>query len=246
MNETESKRAKYALWAKVALIGLAGLAVAPFVAMAIGGLIGIAVAGLLGFAMISFSPLVSMKFANWKVKGIVSEAKENPIETMTNLIIAKTAAFKTFQTDVENDVAGFATFKQKAQLFIKRYPARNKEFSDQIEGMGRMVEQKKHALVIARDRLADADIKLEEMKAYWDMSQLAQKTKKSMGMSTGDAYEKLKADTAADAVFESVNLAFAQMEVASTLTLDNNPSQTLAQVVIASDAIEVQTKVLVK
>ena len=40
-------------------------------------------------------------------------------------------------------------------------------------------------------------------------------------MDTGDAFEKLKADTACDAVFESMNMAFAQLEVAAAL--DVNP-----------------------
>ena len=42
------------------------------------------------------------------------------------------------------------------------------------------------------------------------------------GMDTGDLYEKLKADTAVDAVFDSMNKAFAQLEVAAAL--DNTPA----------------------
>jgi hypothetical protein len=44
-------------------------------------------------------------------------------------------------------------------------------------------------------------------------------------MNTGDLYEKLKLDTAVDAVFDSMNKAFAQLEVAS---LSDTPSTELA------------------
>lgn len=247
MNEIEIKREKYKKYFIYGIIGVVGLAVAPFIFIAIGGILGLAAAFALGASIMAFAPWFSMKLANWKVKAIVSEAKENPIETMTNLIIAKKEAFGVFKQDVENDVAGFSTFKQRAEKFMQTYPARAQEFRVQIENMSRMVEQKKAALKDARDKLSLADLKLEEMKAYWEMSQLAQKTNKSMGLSTGDAYEKLKAETASDAVFESVNLAFAQMEVASTLSIDHNPSQTLDQTVVpSSNVVDAPVKVLAK
>jgi hypothetical protein len=61
------------------------------------------------------------------------------------------------------------------------------------------------------------------------MSQAAQEANKKAGMSTGDQFEKLKADTAVDAVFDSMNRAFAQLEVAAALESNDNPAQTVAQ-----------------
>jgi hypothetical protein len=54
-------------------------------------------------------------------------------------------------------------------------------------------------------------------------------------MDTGDLYEKLKADTAVDAVFESMNKAFAQLEVEAALddapAISYNKAETLEIVI---------------
>jgi hypothetical protein len=83
-----------------------------------------------------------------------------------------------------------------------------------------LVARKKTALAEAKKSLEDGDLKLEEMKAYWEMSKDAIEANRAAGMDTGDAFEKLKADTACDAVFESMNAAFAQLEVAAALEDD--------------------------
>jgi ribosome-binding protein aMBF1 (putative translation factor) len=212
-----TRKAKIQKWATVGLIGLAGLIVSPIVFLAIKGLVGLAIAAVLGLAIVTFTPWVSMKFANWRVKAIMHEAGENPIETMINLLVAKREAFETFKENVTNAVTARDSFKQKCQEFAKKYPARANEFNQQLANMTELVERKKQALADAQQTLEVGQHKLEEMKAYWDMSQAAQEANRAAGMDTGDLYEKLKADTAVDAVFESMNKAFAQLEVAAAL-----------------------------
>lgn len=225
------RREKIKKWASVALIGLAGFIAAPFVFVAIGGLIGLAVAGAVGLGIVMFTPVVAMKFANWRVKAIVGEAKENPIETMINLLAAKEQAFKTFETNVTNAVTARNNFRVKCESFAKKYPHRAAEFQKQLDNMSVLVEQKKKALADAQNALEAGHHKLDEMRAYWEMSQAAQAANQAAGMDTGDAFEKLKADTAVDSVFESMNRAFAQLEVAAALDetqeLEYNPSETL-------------------
>lgn len=79
------------------------------------------------------------------------------------------------------------------------------------------------------------------MKAYYEMSQAAQEANRAAGMDTGDIYQQLKLDTACDAVFESVNRAFAELEVAATLSqpaLGNESSPFI------STTLDAKTKVL--
>lgn len=215
--DIDLKRAKVKKWATVGLIGATGLVVSPVIFMAVGGIVGIAAAGVAGLTIVTFTPWVTMKFANWKVKAIMAEATENPIETMINLIAAKNAAFKVFKADVESAIAARTAFKQKCESFALKYPARAAEFQTQLANMSNLVEQKKTALRNAQTTLEDGEHKLEEMKAYWDMSQVAIEANKAAGMDTGDIFEKLKADTACDSVFASMNRAFAQLEVAASL-----------------------------
>ena len=87
--------------------------------------------------------------------------------------------------------------------------------------------------------LEEGHNKLDEMKAYWDMSQAAQDANKAAGMDTGDQFERLKADTAVDAVFESMNRAFAELEVAAALDVnsDDKPDSSVAQLGVSEPVV---------
>ena len=220
--DINAKREKIKKWATVGLIGFVGLIVSPIVFLAIQGLIGLIVAAVIGLGVVTFTPWLTMKFANWKVKSIMAEATQNPIETMINLLAAKREAFETFRENVTNAVTARDTFRVKCEQFAKKYPARAEEFNKQLINMTALVERKKKALNDAQDSLEEGQHKLEEMKAYWDMSQAAQEANKAAGMDTGDLYERLKADTAVDAVFASMNKAFAQLEVAAALDVNSD------------------------
>jgi hypothetical protein len=231
MNDIELKRQKYTKIFMVTFIAFLGLAVSPIIFLAIKGLVGLIAAGVIGLTAITFAPYLSMKFANWKVQAIVAESKENPIETMQNLLVAKKQAFHEFRVNVETAVTAYKSFETKTKQFAEQYPARAQEFKNQLDQMKQLVDGKKVSLKRAQGMLEEGDRKLVEMKAYWEMSQAAQAANKAAGMNTGDMYEKLKSDTAVDAVFESMNRAFAELEVAATmdtsLQLDNSASETI-------------------
>lgn len=220
--DIEQRREKIKKWASVGLIGLVGLIVSPIIFLAIQGIVGLAVAAVAGLTIVTFTPWLTMKFANWKVKAIVSEAATNPIETMINLLAAKKAAFQTFKANVENSAAARDTFRSKCEKFAAKYPARAAEFQSQLKRMVDLVERKKIALKEAQKSLEDGELKLEEMNAYWEMSKDAIELNKAAGMDTGDVFEKLKSDTACDAVFESMHRAFAQLEVADALEVESD------------------------
>jgi hypothetical protein len=216
MNITERKT-KIQRYASVGLVALAALVVSPIIFLIIKGVIGLAIAAVVGVAIATTTPVISMKFANWRVRAITNEARENPIETLTNLIQAKQRALNVFEESVVEAVTARADFAIKCSNFSIQYPHRAAEFSKQLESMTIAVDKMKQALSEARDSLVDGNNKLTEMRAYWDMSQAAQVANKATGMDTGDMYEKLKLDTAVDAVYESMNRAFAQLEVAAVL-----------------------------
>lgn len=223
-----AKRDKMKKWVSVAALVIVGFVVAPVIFLSIQGLIGLAIAAATGFTMVMLAPVFALKIANLKyrladdekishIKKVTAAAAENPIETMVTLLHANREAFSRFETNVENAVTARDTFKGKVKKFADKYPHRAAEFQSQLDRMISLVTKKKNALVEAKKSLSDGELKLEEMKAYWEMSQDAQELNKAAGMETGDAFEQLKADTACDAVFESMNRAFAQLEVAAAL-----------------------------
>jgi hypothetical protein len=105
--------------------------------------------------------------------------------------------------------------------------------------MTELVDRKLKALAEAQQSLEDGAHKLEEMKAYYEMSKDAIEANRAAGMDTGDAFEQLKIDTACDSVFESMNMAFAQLEVAAALDVnsDDKPTQPVAQLEVSEPVI---------
>lgn len=238
----EQKHKRLKTWATIIGMGVTGLIVAPFILMAIGGLIGLGVAAAVAFVLVQLAPWFALKVANYKyrlidaekvehIQKVTAAAEQNPIETLTALLIAKKQAFNVFKASVEQAVTARSNFSTKVDNFKKKYPARAHEFETQLARMTDLVERKKVALNDARKSLEDGDNKLEEMKAYYEMSKDAIEANRAAGMDTGDAFEKLKADTACDAVFESMNMAFAQLEVAAALDVDadDKPAKAPAQ-----------------
>ncbi len=242
ITELEQKKQKFGSWIKLAILGVVGLAVAPFIMLAIGGIVGLGVAAAVAFALVQFAPWFALKVANWRyrlmdaekvehIQKVTAAAEANPIETLTALLIAKKHAYQVFKASVTQAVTARSNFKDKVAKFKEKYPARAAEFEAQLARMTDLVERKKKALNEAQQTLEDGDNKLEEMKAYYEMSKDAIEANRAAGMDTGDAFEKLKADTACDAVFESMNMAFAQLEVAAALDVnpDDRPAQSVAQ-----------------
>lgn len=241
-QEIVAKRDKFSGWIKLAALAAVGLLVAPFIFMAIGGLVGLAIAAAVGLTLVQLAPWFALKIANWKyrlidaekvdhIKKVVGAAEQNPIETLTALLIAKKQAYQVFKASVTQAITARSNFKDKVEKFKVKYPVRAHEFETQLARMTDLVERKKKALTEAQTTLEDGDNKLEEMKAYYEMSKDAIEANRAAGMDTGDAFEKLKADTACDAVFESMNMAFAQLEVAAALDVDSDdkPAQSVAQ-----------------
>jgi molybdopterin converting factor small subunit len=241
-QEIVAKRDKFSGWIKIAALGAVGLFVAPFIFVAIGGLVGLAVAAAVGFTLVQLAPWFALKIANYKyrlmdaekvehIQKVTAAAEQNPIETLTALLIAKKQAYQVFKASVTQAITARSNFKDKVEKFKQKYPARAQEFETQLARMTDLVERKKKALNEAQTTLEDGDNKLEEMKAYYEMSKDAIEANRAAGMDTGDAFEKLKADTACDAVFESMNMAFAQLEVAAALDVDadDKPAQPVAQ-----------------
>lgn len=242
MNELTLKKEKFQFWIKAIGLGAVCLAVGPFILLTLGGMAGLLIAGLVGLVAVNVTPVIAVKLSNWKYlaldaekvshqKKVMAAAAENPIETLTNLLIAKNKAWKEFEQNVIAAVTAKKTFRTKCDNFKRQYPNRAQEFEVQYANMEKLVSMKEKALKEAKDSLEQGRLKLDEMKAYWDMSQTAQELNKAAGMDTGDIYENMKAETAFDSVFESMNRAFAEIEVAASLQeplqLSNNSSEKL-------------------
>lgn len=201
---------------------LLGLVAAPFVLMAIGGLVGLIVAGILGFGAITFAPVVGMKFANWRLKAIKTEATANPIETLQGVKLAKEQALAGFARQLEAFRTEVLNFKSTSDSFRAKYPNAPDKFGPQLVKYETLLTARKKAYAQAVSDLKSFQAVIDQAEAEWAVAQAALRAGKASGMDTGDLFEKIKTDTSLNAVQQAMNGSFAQLE---TLLLDEVPSE---------------------
>jgi len=211
-TDIDVKREKYTRYAKYGLVAVVGLIVAPVIYLAIKGLVGLAIAAIIAVTVINAAPVIAMKFANWKLKGIKAEATANPIETLENVYTEKCAALDRFGNQISDFSAHVKQFQTQVETFEKQYPQDASNFREKLANMEAL-------LAVRRDRFRQAKATLQRFEgeiaradAVWQMSQSAQALSKAAGMGTDDPYEKIKANTAIEAVERSMNVAMAELE----------------------------------
>lgn len=219
---TEQRKARIAGWAKWG-IGLAGAAlIAPIVFLAVKGIVGLAVASVLGMAIVHGAPVLSMKFANWKLKGLKQEARQNPIETRQNIAMQARARIKageqeltTFSTEVRN-------FADQVKALRSSQPDDAADFDEQLKSLKRLQDLK-------RQRLADAMHQADEFEAAtdraankWKVAQAAIRMQKLSGAMEDDAMNKLLAAESLDSVQSAMNRALSELD--SALAMEAPPA----------------------
>jgi hypothetical protein len=220
-------KAKWALGLGGALI--AGPTLFILLANLAGALIAAVGSGIIVLATINLAPVIAMKFANWKVKGIVHEAKTNPIETMVNQAAARKVALDRTKQSITSTRVEVTTFKRKADIMSKKYPAEAATFQEQAAKMERLLLYRVEKWTKAQDELRAYYDTIEKARAMWEMSLEAQKLNKLAGVQEDVFMEKLKTDVSLESVNKSLELAFSEMESAlmeegSKIPTDYTPS----------------------
>lgn len=213
MDTSEIKRDKIAKYLKLGMTFVGLVVVAPFVFLAVKGLIGLVIAGVIGLGVVQFSPVVAIKFANWKMKLIVDDASKNPIETMKNIFISKTEELQhadenitAFDTEVEN-------FDDQLEGFNKQYPDEAEKYQALSEKMHQalqdMMEQQKDARVALRD----FEGRIKKAEAIYRMACAAQKVLTLQGSAESQVFDQIRTQVAFDSVRTQLNSAFAKLSM---------------------------------
>lgn len=242
--DIEQRKLRIKKFASVGLIALAALVVSPLIFFVIKGLVGLVLAAVIGLSIVTFTPVIAMKFANWRLQAIKAESRTNPIETLQNQYIEKRAALGKFLDSISAFSTEVKNFENKVEEFNRKFPNEAARFQEQLDAMKKLLEFRKSRFKQAKAELDQFDNAIQRAEAMWNMSQAAQEMNKLAGMQTGDPFEKIKQDAAIDSVYSSMNKAFADLE---TALLDTNEQPKLefqqAQVI---EVIPVQPKVQVR
>lgn len=237
----EQRKARLAACVKWGL-GLIGAAiVAPVVFLAVQGLVGLILAGVLGLAIVHGAPVLSMRFANWKIKAIKAEAARNPVETMQAVLQEKDRSVDSFAQRVEDFATEVRNFGNKLDGFRAQFPAEAPKFEETHEQMKKLLELRRRRLKEAREELARFEGEIRKADAIWKMAQAASSMHRAAGMTEDSIMQRIKTETAIDSVQSSLNRALSQLETSlseEVVALEHNPSPT-----IDVHAVEVRERV---
>lgn len=197
---------------KWAVAALACIVVAPFVFLLVQGIVGLAIAALCGAAIIAAAPVVAMKLANWKLKGLKAEARQNPIESRQNIALQARDRIR----QAESELSGLATevrnFADLVADLRRQQPDDALEFEDQLAGLQKLLEARRQGLSEARQRANEFDAATQRAARRWKVAQAAIRMQKLSGSQQDDAMNKLLAEESLDAVQGAMNRALSELD----------------------------------
>ena len=208
---------------KIGVVLVACAVVGPLAYLAIKGIVGLAVFGLLAFIGYNAAPVIALNVANAKyraldeenishIKKVVQTAAENPIETAT----AQSHAYKARAAKYLEGITAYSTevnnFETMTAEFAKKYPETAPRYKEQLATMKKALAYKNDKYRELIENIKLMDDKIQFLTANWKMSQALIKVNALGGVDSGDPMEQLKADAAIDAVVNSINRAFAEMD----------------------------------
>jgi hypothetical protein len=213
-NEAKAKALKWGLGLTAAVL------ISPVIFLAVKGIIGLGLALVVGLVLINGAPVLAMKAANLKLKGIRHEASRNPVETLQHEWQAQREALTKFKESITTFRTEVANFASQVEGFAVSFPADAPKFAEQQRQMERLLQVREARYKGVKDELEKFQLEINRAEAIWKMSQAAQRLNKAAGMNEDDFLARIKTETAIDAVQTSLNRAFAELE---TSLMDETP-----------------------
>ncbi len=206
--------ANYAKWG----IGMAAAAVmAPVIFLAVKGIVGLIVAAVLGLASVNLAPVLAMKFASWKLKGLKHEARENPIETRQNIALQTRERLRQAAVELTGFTTEVKNFSDEVRALRDQQPEDAADFDEQLRKLQQLQKLKQDRLKAAHDAADKFEAATERAARKWKVAQSAIRMNKLAGQSQDDAMNKLLAAESLDSVQTAMNQAFAEMDTAFAL-----------------------------
>lgn len=212
MNDVDLKRKKFASIAKILLTAGVVVVLTPAIMLLVKGIIGLAIAGLVGLVSVNFAPVVAMKLANWKIKAVVAEAKENPIETMVNVYHERADRLVEAKQRIGDLSASVKNFADKVVGFKQKWPNEAAAFDAAVTNANKVLEKWKTDYKVASAALELYGTEIEKCKAVNEMAMEMAKLNKMAQLDSDKLLEELKSKTAIDEVSKRMNSAMAQLE----------------------------------
>jgi len=214
-NDDRRKRLEFLFRWGIAGVGLIVLTPLMFlllkgiaVAMALG------VAGAVGFTSIFLAPLFSFKLANWRMKMMIAEVEDNPIETLQNLRVEKQAELERADQKIVDFDTEVRNYDDSVRTFQSEYPEEAESYKVISENMHQALENMKTEKANAQANFNDLIQKIKKGEAIYKMSMAAQKVTQLSKTAQAQVFAEIKQQVAFDTIKSQLNRSFASLSQA--------------------------------
>jgi hypothetical protein len=228
MTKTLQEKAKaWNVWARVAAVFIGCTILAPAAMIAVQGLVGLLLFGFICVVSLAVAPAIGLAAANLRLKLLKGEASRNPVETLQGEYLNREKLLEERKDRIERFQTKVNGFESKLEGFKRQFPEESAKFDKVLSGMQDLLSRQKYAYKAARAELKLFGGEIEKAQAVWEMSIAASDAAEGTSVEE-DFFSRIKTDTALDAVTDSMNGAFAQLET-SLLDRVDTPNTVIEQ-----------------
>lgn len=229
MNEFEARKKKIVrIGLGLALLVVFGV-LAPFFFLALKGAVAAAATLVVGGLTIGLAPLVSQKFANWRLKMIKAEARANPIETLQIAYMNRMNAWRAKEEAINVYAAAVTQYINKAKQFVQKYPHKMPEYKEKAEGMQKLLHLRRAKLRAAAEVLDRERDLIEEKKHEYQMAlELARVNAAGKDIDENAVLEEMKIGEAMNEIDRASAIAFAELDnITAQMEYDHDRAKNL-------------------
>lgn len=209
--EIDQKKAKLI---KYAIIGVCCAVAAPAALVVLKGVIALAAAAVVAGGSIFFAPVIAHKMSIQRIKAVVKDAEENPIENLQAEFIQMQKDVTDFEREVKNYAAAVSNFAQQTDEYKQKYPADARMFEEQLQAYRVKQAFKEEKYKVALANLAAFEDIVNRAKAMWKMAKISERMSEIDGHKAEDVFSKIRVETSLDAVRQATYQSFAEVRVA--------------------------------
>lgn len=213
-QEAEARRDRLALGVKIAAVAGFGVIIAPLIFTLFKATVALILTGVLALATVSFAPVVAMKFANWKLRAIMEEARRNPIPTLENELLLRRGALGEAKRHLADSLAQVQGFIEQAEDAAKKYPDMADRWRERISKARDLSTLKKNSYRAAVVAVDEFEVAVDRARTEWKLILAEAAMNRSLNVISGDPMAQLKTRVALESVTDGMNRTFAQLEVA--------------------------------
>lgn len=239
------KKAGYIKWGGAfALLVLLGPAI---LTGALAGIVGL-IAAVLGLVVVHWWPVISFKIANRAaeakiaeynrhIAAIKAEARKNPVETMQSVYIEQGRQLKERSEKIQKFATKVNKYGQKLSDLKKQFPNETATFDKVHQDMSELLRKRQQKWTDAKAKHDLSAHEIEKAQAFWEMGLATQDLRESAGDVEAEFFQRIRKETAMDAVQEQLASAMADLDqlLMEEVTLSpverqaisNNPSPVL-------------------